>query len=169
MGLKDMGWDIQDLWERYGIEERIVITNPLLSPQNPVSDETLNIVYNSSDVGINTSYGEGWGLPNFEHAAAKRVQIVPNSSACAELFADNRGLLIDIYDQPITHTGSINTDGALIKESSLVEKLQWAYEHPEECNQMAERMYEYMNQPRFQWSVIAEQFANLFKAAARSK
>lgn len=169
MGMQDAGWDLQDLWERYDIEERITITSPQLGPQNPVPDEILNFIYNTCDIGINTSLGEGWGLPNFEHAAVKRVQVVPNSSACAEIFADGRGLLVDIYDQPITGIGGVNTDGQLIKESSVVEKLQWAYEHPDECAQIADKMYNYMSQPQFKWVNIAKQFNKLLILASQQK
>lgn len=165
MALQDAGWDIFNLWEREELDKRIIITNPSLSPQSPVSDETLNIIYNASDIGLNTSLGEGWGLPNFEHAATNHVQIVPNSSACAEIFADDRGLLIDVYDQPLTNPGGINTDGKLIKEASLVEQLQWAYEHPEECKQISNKMFEYLQQPQFKWSNIAKQFAQLLVLA----
>jgi glycosyltransferase involved in cell wall biosynthesis len=68
------------LIERLGIADRVEVTTGTLS------DEELNVVYNSCAVGVNTAMGEGWGLVSFEHAAAGAAQVVPDSSACAELW-----------------------------------------------------------------------------------
>jgi len=38
------------------------------------------------DVGVNTCKGEGFGLVNFEHAACRVAQVVPNHTSCKELF-----------------------------------------------------------------------------------
>lgn len=168
MALADAGWNIQEMWERLGLLDRIIITHPTYGPQNPVSNEMLNAIYNSCDVGINTSMGEGWGLPNFEHAATGHVQIIPNSSACAELFAGGRGLLIDVFEQPSTHTGGVNTDGAVVVEKSAVAQMQYAYEHPEECREIARKMYDYLMRPEFRWEHIAAQFAKYIILAARA-
>jgi glycosyltransferase involved in cell wall biosynthesis len=54
--------------------------------QQPVNDDDLNLIYNATDVGINTSSGEGWGLISFEHAATGAPQLVPAHSACEELW-----------------------------------------------------------------------------------
>lgn len=160
MGLRDVGWNLVDLWRRLDIEERIIITHPSFGPQNPVSNEMLNYIYNSCNVGINTSLGEGWGLPSFEHAATNHIQLVPNSSACEELFKGGRGLLIDVFDQPFTHTNGINTNGRAVIEKSAVQQLQYAYDHPEECAEISQRMYDYIQQPEFEWSNIAKIFAS---------
>ena len=52
-----------------------------------VDDPELNLLYNACDVGITTSMGEGWGLVSFEHGAAGAAQIVPDHSACAEIWS----------------------------------------------------------------------------------
>jgi glycosyltransferase involved in cell wall biosynthesis len=169
MALVDVGWDIQNMWKRLGIEDRIVITNPTLAPQNPVTNAVLNNIYNSCNVGLNTSMGEGWGLPSFEHAATRHVQIVPDSSACQEIFGDGRGLLADVLEQPYTYTGGINTDGFQVSEKSVTEKLQYAYDHPKECEEMVEKMYEYICLPKFRWSNIAKTFSKYFIIAAKTK
>ncbi len=94
-----------------GIEDRVLL-NPLGS--RIVEDEELNWLYNACDVGINTSMGEGWGLVNSEHGAAGAAQIVPDHTACAELWRD-RGELIPparFFIPPITvlEMGEVSPD-----------------------------------------------------------
>jgi len=46
------------------------------SPPNALNDETINNIYNISDIGINTSDGEGFGLCQLEHLYTGAPQIV---------------------------------------------------------------------------------------------
>jgi glycosyltransferase involved in cell wall biosynthesis len=46
------------------------------APPNVLSDETINQLYNASDIGINTSDGEGYGLCQLEHLYTGAPQIV---------------------------------------------------------------------------------------------
>src|SRR5262249_48899457 len=74
MGNEDMGWNILKLAKRLGIDDRLILTvNDGSIPGIP--DDGMNAIYNACDVGINTSTCEGWGLPNFEHAAVRRAQV----------------------------------------------------------------------------------------------
>lgn len=49
-------------------------------------DESLNLVYNACDVGINTAAAEACGLVGLEHAAAGAPQIMPALGACQEMW-----------------------------------------------------------------------------------
>lgn len=73
------------------LQERILISpDPGL---DWIADEDLNGLFNACQVGINTSGGEGWGLVAFEHAATGAAQVLPDHSACAELWKDHAVLL----------------------------------------------------------------------------
>jgi D-inositol-3-phosphate glycosyltransferase len=74
---------IESLIVRHGVQERVRVSE-LGAP--PLADEELNVVYNACEVGLNTAMGEGWGLVSFEHAATGAAQVVPDSSACSELW-----------------------------------------------------------------------------------
>jgi glycosyltransferase involved in cell wall biosynthesis len=56
----------------YGKRMAIVDT----APPNTLSDEGINQIYNMSDIGINTSDGEGFGLCQLEHLYTGAPQIV---------------------------------------------------------------------------------------------
>lgn len=55
--LKDLGWDIVQLCNYLGMEDRLVITAPNLSPAQGVTKETLNIIYNCFNVHALTTKG----------------------------------------------------------------------------------------------------------------
>jgi glycosyltransferase involved in cell wall biosynthesis len=101
MGAKDMGWDIVPLFDREmkknGIEsaKRLALTSENINYMDAPPDDMLNLIYNSCDVGINTADGEGWGLIPFEHASCRKPQIVPNHTACADIW-EEAALLTDI-------------------------------------------------------------------------
>jgi len=161
MGLKDVGWNLIQLMQRecenHGLVtgDRLIITNPNLSPSSAVSVEQLNIIYNVCDVGINTSLGEGWGLVNFEQAACKVPQILTDYSANAEVFKDAAFMLP--VRQYLTATG-INTEGGLVHEDDVAEALELAYTNKELATSYADKMANRLKAPKYNWKVIAEQF-----------
>lgn len=160
MGVEDMGWHVIRLCERYGIVDRLVLSSMELSPVKYVTDERLNYIYNACDVGINTGMGEGWGLTSFEHGACGKAQIVPDSSACRDLYADGRGLLL-----PIDHYETypkILTEGAVVSEEGIVEALETYYSDPELREEYANNLYEFVTGPKFNWKNIAARWDELF-------
>ena len=58
-GIKDAGIDVVKMAHRCGITEKLILTSRNLSPQNYVSDEVLNKIYNIGDIGLNTCYAPG--------------------------------------------------------------------------------------------------------------
>ena len=68
MALRDAGWDLVPLLMRefarhnLDIKERVLITNPEMTPRTMVPREDLNIIYNVADVGINSSVGKSLPL-----------------------------------------------------------------------------------------------------------
>lgn len=166
MGVQDEGWNLIKMANRYKIEDRLVLTNTELGPGNGVSIERLNLIYNSGKVGLNTSLGEGWGLGNTEHAVTGAVQVVPNSSACKELFQDC-GKLIDIKDT-YTYPGTL-TIGKVIDTTSAANILNELYESPDLLQDLSYKCYEKFIQPKYQWSNIALEWDKLFKSVLNNK
>jgi len=159
MGLRDAGWDLISLFQREAKKrnikdawQRLILTHANLGPANSVPIETLNTIYNTADIGVNTSLGEGWGLISFEQSACGVPQIVPDYSACKELY-EGRGLLV----KPRQYLSSlmINTEGGLLHEEDVAEAMQYYYDNPEVREQHASDMYKYISSERFSWDTIA--------------
>ena len=165
MGMKDQGWDILPLFaremEKQGVDPngRIILTTTSASPPS-VSVEELNVIYNACDVGLNTCKGEGFGLVNFEHAACRVAQVVPNHTSCKELF-EGYGRLI--------RTEHVDVDTNYARElpcpsaDHLAEILNDLYEHREKLDATAELCYQRATDPQFAWDTVASQFGGIFE------
>lgn len=160
MGVADEGWHITTLCERYDIVDRTYLTSLDLSPVNFIDDKRLNWIYNSCDVGLNTSMGEGWGLVPFEHGACRRAQIVPDSSAMTEIYGDGRGYLMPI-DHYYTYP-KVMTEGAVVSPNTVADALEYYYQNPQVRNADANAIYDYITKPEFSWKNIAKQWDELF-------
>jgi len=124
MGLKDKGWDLPGLVRFYGIEDLVILATETAGPP-AVTDERLNILYNLCDVGINTSYAEGWGLVSFEHAATGAAQLVPGFGNCEALwqgYADLLPVRLSLYDE------RLNMEQKLIASRDVADALEQLYQ-----------------------------------------
>jgi glycosyltransferase involved in cell wall biosynthesis len=165
MGLKDQGWDIMEVFAREmtraGIDPngRIIMTSNQANPPN-VSVEMLNDIYNACDVGVNTCKGEGWGLVNFEHAACRVAQIVPDHTSCREIF-EGYGQLIrcDHVDVDTNYSREMPCPSA----EHLTELLDYLYENPDIEKEVAEACYKRVTDPQFSWDTVASQFGGVFE------
>lgn len=164
LGLKDQGWDIIPLFgremQKNGLDpnNRIIMTGDTPMPPN-VEVDLLNAIYNTADVGINTCRGGGWELVNFEHAACRVAQVVPNHTSTKEIF-EGYGKLIN--------TEHVETDTNFCREmynpsaDHLAELLTELYEDREQLQSVADKCYERVTDQCFQWSTIAAEFHKVF-------
>jgi D-inositol-3-phosphate glycosyltransferase len=152
---------IRSLIAQPGLEGRVSL-NPLAG--GVVDESALNLLYNACDVGINTSMGEGWGLVSFEHGAAGAAQIVPDHSACAELWR-GRGELIEparriIPEFSVLEMGEVSAEGVAAALDNL-------YRDPQRRQQLAQAAHQAALNPDYAWDAIAERFDDLFAELTR--
>lgn len=93
-------WDLADIMISECRKHKIRVEDlkeHLIFIQNPqrVSDREINIMYNLSDIGINTCDGEGFGLCNFEQAGVGVPQIVPNIGGFLDFFDKAYSIMIN--------------------------------------------------------------------------
>jgi D-inositol-3-phosphate glycosyltransferase len=158
MGVEDAGWNVMKLAQRFGIEDRLILTSRGNSLPS-VSDEQLNAIYNAAAVGVNTSAAEGWGLVSFEHAATGAAQIVPRHSSCTELW-DGAALMLE----PVTTyvMEQILTDGQLVDSHDLAGALEGLYADRDLLRKMSERAYAAATCEEYRWPRIARRWLDLF-------
>lgn len=171
MGLKDQGWDIMPLFAREMMRQgldpnnRIIMTTPHPHPPS-VPVEMLNTIYSAVDVGVNTCKGEGWGLVNFEHAACRVAQIVPDHTSCKEIF-EGAGLLIrSLHADVDTNFGRIMP---CPDDNHLAELLAVLYEDRVLLQKVADACYERATEERFDWDTVADQFDEVFQEVIAQK
>ncbi len=99
---KNEGFDIYNLIRVSCIKlsldyNEIIVKHIFISPSydNSFSDEILNLLYNATDIGINTCGGEGFGLCNLEHGGIGRPQIISNVGGLGDIFTNDYATLIN--------------------------------------------------------------------------
>ena len=138
-----------------GLGERLSV-NPLGS--QIVGDDELNLLYNACDVGINTAMGEGWGLVSFEHGAAGAAQIVPDHTACAELWRGCAELVPParsyVPEFSPLEMGEVSPEG-------VAQALEALYRDPGRRQELARAAVSVAQNPAYSWDVVTRQFDEL--------
>src|SRR5688572_11844808 len=147
---------IDSLVRRFGLEARLHL-NPLGS--GVADDDKLNLLFNACDVGINTSMGEGWGLVSFEHGGAGAAQIVPQHSACEDLWHDRAEMIPPakryIPEFSVLEMGEVSPAG-------VAQALNNLYHNPIRHQQLAHAAFENAHKLEYSWNAIPDRFHDLF-------
>lgn len=158
MATEDTGWNVLILAKRYGIFDRLIMTQAD-NTRPAFSDEQLNFLYNACDVGITTTTGEGWGMPSFEHAATRAAQIVPRHTSLADLWNEAAEFIEPVTT--LTYPGNL-THAHIVTPEGVAEALQRLYENPERREALADAAYRNATRPEFSWDTIAARWRRLF-------
>jgi len=162
MGTKDLGWDVMALFQqemkRRGLEDskRLILTSQNINYTDAPPDELLNVIYNACDVGLNTADGEGWGLVSFEHASCKKPQVVPNHTACADIWKD-AGALAEISTWIIDK--DLGVERGLVDTDHVVQILDELQNNPDIYEDRAQSCYDVTQRPEYRWEHIASGFS----------
>ncbi|MDE3250371.1 MAG: glycosyltransferase [Bacteroidota bacterium] len=160
------GPDIRAMVEKAGITDRLIHSAGWLEDHPVVDEEALNLLYNATEVGINTAMGEGWGLLSFEHAATGAPQIVPAHTACGELWSGVDTILP--VRSSMEHTGLAMVWHA-IDPADIARILNQLYWDEDYRKQQAMKAYQNATQTSYRWENIAEQWSRLFQQLLRQK
>ncbi|VVB71535.1 D-inositol-3-phosphate glycosyltransferase [uncultured archaeon] len=165
MGMSDRGCDILEMAEKLGIVDRLLLTSAR-AERPDVDDDSLNLIYNACDVGLNTSTGEGWGLVAFEHAATGAAQIMPAHGTCKELW-ERAAVLIEpsSYEKDnfdfVVH--------GIVAPESVASTLNAIYHNPALLHSLSISAYERAISARQDWTVIANQWDSIFQDALANR
>lgn len=155
-GIVDRFIDIHEGCRRAGIMDHVILLHGQANIQN-ISKETMNMVYNISDVGINSSIGEGWGLTNTEAAALGIPQIVPKHSACEELFEGCGPLVACTHKETIADFMTVGQVPNAIDMAAAMMKLYEDKKYYQECAAKCKAKF---GDPSFHWSAVAKRWVN---------
>lgn len=149
------GWDLRQLAHYYGVSDKVMISN------STYTLELLNKLYNSLDVMVNSSGGEGWGLTPFESAACGVPQIVPNWSATGEIWQGS-GLLTDVLT--VRHeAGKINTAQCVLDENHMAAQMEELYSNKKRAEEVGKACREVTLKDDYDWDNIAAKFEEILE------
>jgi len=133
MDAKDMmGLDIRALCNGLGmIEAKDYATMTTYGRDwTQVSPAMLNAIYNSLDVMLTATLGEGWGLTLTEAMAAYCPVIAPKNTTIPEILGEGRGFIYELDKDYNTHTqGDFVRNRHRGNIESACEALEYVYEH----------------------------------------
>lgn len=151
------GWDIFTLARRFGVLHRLIVSTqtnrlPALTPQS------LNLLYNACEVGLNTCSAEGWGLVAFEHAAAGGAQMVPAHTTQTELW-DGAAILLPPRFVVTSERGL--GQAYFIAPEEGAEALDRLYEDRVHLDNVARACFTRATAPALSWDCIVQQWRTL--------
>lgn len=160
---RDIGWDLSQLSEYYGIANRIILPGGNVTSTIGLLEHGLKYVYNCFNVQLSTTLGEGWGLTHMEGMACGVPQIVPEFSALAEW---PKGAVEYL---PIEHyeacAGNMNGIMGCTSKQAVVDALNRLYKDTARREFLSRAGLELVRQPRFNWDSIADEFDKVFTEA----
>lgn len=126
----------------------------------------LNRIYNSADVYLTTTHGEGWGLSITEAMSTKLPVVAPNNTSVPEILGDDRGWKISSGATPTDWIVKENDNERmrpLMNVEEAANAIKYIMDHPEEAAERAEKAYEWVNSHT--WSDVCKQWINVFNRA----
>lgn len=156
----DIGWDIEQLMRYYGFGKRLILAQP--DPGFGATEQMLCATYNSFDVQITTTAGEGWGLPTLEGMACGVPQIVPDWAALGEWPAE--GAIKIVCSSTAAAINNLNTIGGIPDREDFIGNLEMLYTDRTWRASCAERALERATDPMFDWRRIGQAFVDVLKA-----
>lgn len=170
--LVDEGWDIGQLANYLGISDRLVLSHQNLNPAHGFPLEAMKLVYNVADVHLSTTQGEGWALTTMESMACGIPQIVPEYSALGEWCRDANGNPVveytDVSEIPFFNVKGLNTQGGIPEMDSTIAALEKLYRNPQYRQELANKGYQLVIQPQFEWKNVAKAFENTFNTVKKA-
>lgn len=145
-----------------GIEDRFVLAEPR-DIYNGAPEHYMTATYQAADVFLTTTLGEGFGLTPFEAAATALPVLAGRYAALGELGKDAFWLLdVDAEGVMPDVNGMI---GATPTKAEVIQALDYLYENPDARQRWGTAAYALAQEPRFNWTNIANRFADSIEAA----
>lgn len=118
----DEGYDIRQTIEEMGILSSDVQFADISSPAYGLEQETLNKIYQSLNLVISTSKGEGFGFSTVEAMATKKPLLVPNNTSFTELVS-GRGNISECKEWVIDY-GISNCIRSIADSEDMVKQIR---------------------------------------------
>jgi len=92
---------------------------------------------------------------SFEHGACRRPQIVPNHTACADIW-EGAALLTNVSTW--VRDKDLGVERGLVSVEHLSEQLTQLYADPQLCEEIGQKCYEVTQKPEYRWENVAAGF-----------
>lgn len=143
----DLAYDLPTIVKDLRIEDKTILS----TKSKDFGD--VNIMYNLMDVNVNTSLGEGFGLPLIEGAACGVPVLCPEHGNLIDIWDDN-ATYIKVKDYE--YIAGTKFVGGVVDIDDLADKLTMLYEDRNLLSTMGEKALEHSKTDRFSWDTVTE-------------
>ena len=143
---------------RYGLDYQKVKAQILFNIKS-LTDFEINYIYNACDVGINTCFGEGFGLCCLEHASIGKPQIISKVGGLSDIFDSQHSQLIEPVAK-IYNPSALDSAGGyweVCRAEDFAQAMDYYYHHPEKCLADGE-YYRKLLPTKYDWNTILNEF-----------
>lgn len=165
------GWRLDKVVESFDVPKDRVIFPDDFRVDTGVPIDALNLFYNSSDVVISTSHGEGFGLSYLEAMATKTPVVMPHNTAFSEIISPEIGYLAISGGDPSLYT-VLTSDGDVLRPmvdvNDMVDQLVTLYNDKEGTNKKVENAYKFVTSEMDWQKHIVPKWIDLFLEAYSS-
>lgn len=150
----DQGYDVEQLMAYYGIQDRLILAEPEIG--QGITEKGLAATYNSFDVQVTTTQGEGFGLTTLEGMACGIPQIVPRWAALGEWAT--AALQVPCIREAAVTPNNINAIGGVASSLAFIEGLHAVYSEQILRDRMSQHSLTLASEPKWNWDYIASQW-----------
>lgn len=166
MAAKDQGWDLNEVIKSYGLTVKEDVLFPEnFGPNQGYPIEIVNMIYNSSDLVVSTTLGEGWGLSWCEAMATGTPVLMPRNTVMEEVITDDLGYLCNSGTTTSLHTVLPHDNEVirpLVDVEDMVAKMLHIYENYDEALVKADKAYDWVRSELNWQGNIGAQWVKLF-------
>lgn len=163
----DMGVDVKQLCQYYGIIERLALMEP--PTFYGISEERMRDTYNCFDVQVSTSQGEGLGLTTLEGMACGIPQIVPNYAGLGEICKDAAWMVPCTSTAINTVAPRLNIVGGVADEALFIAALSALYNNRSYRETNGKAALERASLPRYRWTNIGAEWLKVVDLVCSQK
>lgn len=157
---KDISYELDTLAKDMGIVDKLILST------GELPFDQLNILHNLIDVNTNTSMGEGFGLSLVEGAACGTPIVCPAHGNLKDIWGNNADY---IKTERSEYVAGTTFRGDVISTSDFAAKLERLYEDRVYLKERREQILHASEDPRFNWSVIADNVFNVLSNANKGR
>jgi len=148
--------DCEQLAKYYGVQHRLILVEPK-NIFHGVSEKAIAVTQQAFDIGLSTTYGEGWGLTAMEGMACGIPYILPRYAAFGE-WASDGALMVPCFLEgvmPDVH----QMIGGVPDEATTIRAIELLYSDKLARATVGARGLALVSQPQYRWENIAQHFA----------
>lgn len=161
---KDVGWDLPQLVEYFGLKSHVFFTAQDLTPAALIEESRLPSLFSCWTAHWSCTMGEGFGLVALDSAACGVPQVLPDWSAYGEWMKDGARLVA--VSRPLATDGGINSMGVLVDEDDCLVALSDVVTEREVWSR---RALDVATRPCYDWAAVTATILGLTEGALRQE